>query len=427
MRLASLAVLISSTWLSGQVRTANTPDFEPVDSGPRIDTLKQRLLSGDRNSLNEFWRDFGRAGTPLVEPVKGSSTKVVVTFLWRGGPGTYSVGLLAPRENVPRMPYFPLRRLHSTDVWYKSWQVRDDLRFGYRFVLNMKPGEEYRQQETIDPLDPDQLDVAFDEEQPTTRFSIAGMPRGQDPKWITKQAGIPNGRVERHRFKSAILTNERAIWVYTPPGYERAKSEYHLLVLFDGFAYQNWIPVPTILDNLIHAGQLAPMIAVFIGNAPGSRVKELQYNPQFVDFVAKEIMPWVYEQWKVTRDPQKTIIGGYSLGGAASAFIAMEHPELFGNVLSQSGSFQEGHKDRKWEWLASQYDAHPKLPIKFFMEAGRLEDVSVDGPALLAANRHLVSVLRNKEYSVTYEEVGGTHEPAHWRGEFAKGLTSLAK
>src|SRR5260370_9838441 len=59
MRLASLAVLISSTWLSGQVRTANTPDFEPVDSGPRIDTLKQRLLSGDRNSLNEFWRDYG--------------------------------------------------------------------------------------------------------------------------------------------------------------------------------------------------------------------------------------------------------------------------------------------------------------------------------------------------------------------------------
>jgi len=200
-----------------------------------------------------------------------------------------------------------------------------------------------------------------------------------------------------------------------------------MLVLLDGFAYQNWIPVPTILDNLIQAGQLAPMIAVFIGNAPGSRVKELQYDPQFVDFVAKEIMPWVYEHWKVTRDPQKTIIGGYSLGGAAAAFIAMEHPELFGNVLSQSGSFQEGDKDRKWEWLASQYDAHPRIPIKFFVEAGRLEDVSIDGPTLLAANRHLVSVLRNKEYLITFEEVGGTHEPAHWRGEFAEGLTSVVK
>lgn len=77
-----------------------------------------------------------------------------------------------------------------------------------------------------------------------------------------------------------------------------------LCLCFDGFAYQNWIPVPTIPDNLIQAGQLAPMIAVFIGNAPGSRVKELQYDPQFVDFVAKEIMPWVYEHWKVTRDPQ---------------------------------------------------------------------------------------------------------------------------
>ena len=133
--------------------------------------------------------------------------------------------MLAPLQNVPRMPYFPLRRLLSTDVWYKSWQVRDDLRFGYRFVLNMQPGEEYGLQETrIDPLNPDQLDVAFDEGQPTTTFSIAAMPRGQDPKWITKQAGIPNGKVERYPFKSEILGNERAIWVYTPPGYELVKG-----------------------------------------------------------------------------------------------------------------------------------------------------------------------------------------------------------
>jgi enterochelin esterase-like enzyme len=73
----------------------------------------------------------------------------------------------------------------------------------------------------------------------------------------------------------------------------------------------------------------------------------------------------------------------------------------------------------------SQYDAHPRLPIMFFVETGRLEDVSIDGPTLPAANRHLVSVLRNKGYLITFEEVGGTHEPAHWRGDFAEGLTSV--
>jgi len=47
-------------------------------------------------------------------------------------------------------------------------------------------------------------------------------------------------------------------------------------------------------------------------------------------------------------------------------------------------------------------------------------------PTLLAANRHLVAVLRRKGYSVTYFEVGGTDEAVHWRGVFPQVLIPLA-
>jgi enterochelin esterase-like enzyme len=101
---------------------------------------------------------------------------------------------------------------------------------------------------------------------------------------------------------------------------------------------------------------------------------------------------------------------------------------VFGNVLSQSGAFWRGNdKDVKWEWLVGEYEAVPKRPLRFFLEAGLLEDVSRGGPTLLAANRRLVAVLKRKGYAVIYQEVGGTHEPIHWRGEFAEGLLSLAK
>jgi enterochelin esterase family protein len=129
----------------------------------------------------------------------------------------------------------------------------------------------------------------------------------------------------------------------------------------------------------------------------------------------------------VTRALEKTIVGGYSAGGAAAAFVGMQHPDLFGNVLSQSGSFWDGNKDVKWEWLASQYEATPKLALRFFIDAGSLEDVAKDGPTLLAANRRLVTILRSKGYLTTYEEVGGTHEPVHWRSTFGDGLISLMK
>lgn len=39
----------------------------------------------------------------------------------------------------------------------------------------------------------------------------------------------------------------------------------------------------------------------------------------------------------------------------------------------------------------------------------------------------LATFLKRKGYAVVYQEVGGTHEPVHWRGEFAEGLISLTK
>jgi enterochelin esterase-like enzyme len=97
-------------------------------------------------------------------------------------------------------------------------------------------------------------------------------------------------------------------------------------------------------------------------------------------------------------------------------------------VLSQSGAFADGNgKDVKWEWLASQYEASPKLSIRFFIEEGLLEDISQEGPTGVAANRHLVEILRNKGYIVNYQEVGGSHEPVHWRSALVEGLISLTK
>ncbi len=75
---------------------------------------------------------------------------------------------------------------------------------------------------------------------------------------------------------------------------------------------------------------------------------------------------------------------------------------------------------------STAYRKNPKLPVKFFIEAGLLENISREGPTLLAANRHFVAILKGKGYAVTYKEVGGSHEPVHWRGELADGLMALA-
>jgi enterochelin esterase family protein len=203
------------------------------------------------------------------------------------------------------------------------------------------------------------------------------------------------------------------------------------LVLFDGLAYVNHVPTPTILDNLVDAGLIQPVVAVFPDSISSSiRLQELVLHPPFNEFLAKELIPWIQSNFHVTDDPQKTVVGGSSAGGVAATYAAMELPDIFGNVLSQSGAFrfglpgEEGH-----EWLTRQFAAREKLPLKFYLDAGSLETKSLrqigDAPTLLESNHNFRKVLEEMGYDVLYHEFSGGHDYISWRGTLSDGLLYL--
>jgi len=172
-----------------------------------------------------------------------------------------------------------------------------------------------------------------------------------------------------------------------------------------------------------------------VGNAkPNRRNEELSCNVAFADFLAKELVPWVRQNYRVTADPNRTIIAGSSLGGLAASFTALRHPAIFGNVLSQSGVYSASptnENSENWEeseWLTRQFVTSPKLPVRFYLEAGLLESVLKPGlgtVSSLAANRHLRDVLVAKGYTVHYREFNGGHDYVNWRGTLADGLLLL--
>jgi enterochelin esterase-like enzyme len=408
---------------------ASNYPIQPLETSSLIGRLRTQIQSGKDVALAKFWREIEESGTPVIERTNDDSQNVVVAFLWRGDPQTQSAELVAPLENVPRMPHLALKRLPDTNVWYGSWRMPDDLRFTYRLTATGETARKPEQVNVPDPLNPRTMTISFEGGTiPTTELAIASMPNAPPENWITKQPTAPGGTVVQLLVNSKALAGERKIWVYTPPGYDQKAPETHpLLVLFDGFSYLHWIPTPTILDNLIQARKIPAFVAVLVDNPPDTRSSDLGYNTVFTEYLANELMHWIRTHYAVTHDAGRTIIGGYSDGGAAAVFAAMTRPDLFGNVLSQSGAFWEGHGATQWEFLASQYAQTAKLPLHFFIEAGSLEDIAKDGPSLLAANRHFVEVLRKKNYEVVYEEVGGTHEPVHWRDTLPDGLVSLSK
>ncbi len=196
-----------------------------------------------------------------------------------------------------------------------------------------------------------------------------------------------------------------------------------MLVVFDGWEYLNEIPLPGILDSLIAARKIPPAVALLIDDSTGGvRLNDLANHEEFVRFVGDELIPWVRQKWNVTHDPHHTVITGSSAGGLAAAFLALRRPDLFGNVLSQSGAFwrgAEGSNSAPFEWLTKQYVEKPRSDIRFFLDVGDREKLGAlqgTAPSILEANRRLRDVLLGKGYPVTYFEVpNGAHAPEFWR------------
>ncbi|HEY6660675.1 MAG TPA: alpha/beta hydrolase-fold protein [Pyrinomonadaceae bacterium] len=415
--------------------TARNVDDQPLS--PRLQALHERLKSGDRSALDSFWKEIAERGAPIIEPAAGSDREMLVTMLWRTKEETKNVFVFRLGE-VNK----PMVRLLDTDLWYKTFRLQKGARFIYQFAANLPDPKTWGGVARFagvvrnDPLNPLQFSEHYNELNPYegNSFSVGELPSAEPQRWNVVRPNVPNGRVQRDKFQSKLLGNERSIWIYTPHDYAAGKKPYGLLVLTDGGQYVNTARVATTLDNLIAAGLIPPLVAVMVENP--DRWRELSCNPAYADFLAQEIVPWARANYHATDRPEQTIIGGASLGGLQAACVGLKHPEVFGNVLSQSGAFDwKPAGEKEWEWLNRQFAASPRLPLRFSFEAGLLEGTwwwrslpqrdPVPLPPLLTTNRNLRDTLTSKGYPVHYSEFNGNHGMLNWRGTLASHLIAL--
>ncbi|WP_233098050.1 alpha/beta hydrolase [Dictyobacter vulcani] len=198
-----------------------------------------------------------------------------------------------------------------------------------------------------------------------------------------------------------------------------------MLLLFDGSVYVDLVPTPTILDNLLSAGKIPPLVVILPDSLnEETRNRELPCNPEHAAYLQQELMPWVREHYHVSSEPSRCIVAGSSYGGLAATYTALQAPDAFGNVLSQSGSYWWGKKhpsEPQPEWLARQYVIKDRQAIHFYLEVGLLEPLA----DMVTTNRHMRNVLEAKGYRVDYSEFEGGHDYLCWRGTLADGLISL--
>jgi enterochelin esterase-like enzyme len=369
-----------------------------------------------------------------VEAVEGDPGSIRVTLEWHGeaervavvgGPAGWTFA-----EN--------LMERDGDGIWRRSYVVSRALRTVYGFLPDppdeLEWGPELWYAIRSDPLNPSTYVFPGDAEDPgLERDAVRSVLEGPDAPpsaHAAERPGVPRGTVRAERFRSDLLGNERRVWLYTPPGHDAGAGPYPLVLVFDGWAYVNLIPAPTILDNLIAEGAIPPLVAVLPDSLDGStRERELHYDDAFLGFLADELLPWARREANATDDPARTIAAGSSAGGATAAFAAYRRPDVFGNVLSQSGAFWFGREgEEEWEWLTARLGESDRLPVRFWLGPGLLETASPPGGAssILASNRRLRDVLVDRGHEVHYAEFAGAHDYLCWQATLADGLRALA-
>ncbi len=421
--------------------------YEDEEESMWIMSLKKFVRQKDWGMIGSFQDAIAEGGTPLIEDIYGDNENVLVTFLWESDDGQPADNVVLISDLYNRWWYREFQEssftpIYGTGYWYLTRKMNKEIRETYKISVNdemvhwseVNDGETFKRVSATwrtDPLNktPFTIPKADGSEEIWSYFELDNAP---PQPLIIAHAGVAKGQLSEHRLNSKQIEGEQRLWLYRPPNVQVGMP---LVVLLDGWDYHNAIPTPIILDNLIAEGRIPPTAAVLVDTP--KRIPHLDCSEAFAGFLANEVVPWARSHLSLTAEPEQILVGGVSLGGLQAAFTALKHPEVFGGVIAQSGSFWRGTPgvwgETIWSdpnecWLIQQFVTTPTLPIRFYIEAGRHENPSDHKTiTLLRSSRYLRDVLRAKGYDVTYHEFEGGHRYVCWRGTLGEGIVALLK
>jgi enterochelin esterase family protein len=340
---------------------------------------------------------------PLVDP-QG------VTFVWHGD--AEQVLLRCWVSGLPATQ--PFTRHPDSRLWFLHLALPTVSRIEYKFEIVRNGHGEW----IVDPLNPV---LAAD---PYGANSVCQGWGYERPEWTLRDTQARRGTLDELRVASRTFGDERPLRVYLPARFRRSRR-YPLLVVHDGDDYLRYAAIATVLDNLIHRLEVAPLVVAFTQSP--DRLREYAADDRHAAFVVDELLPALRGGLPLEDTPDTRCLMGASFGAVATLHTAWRRPGSFGRLLLQSGSFAfsdigEHRRGPLFDPIARFVNAlradRGRPADRIYMSCGVYE-------SLIYENRSLLPVLRDRGCEVRYDEARDAHNWENWRDRLRSSLSWL--
>lgn len=293
------------------------------------------------------------------------------------------------------------------------------------------------------------------------------MPRNEE---VTSNIQFTGGSlVEYPGFGSAYVPS-RNVEIWLPPSYKKDTTRhYPVLYMHDGqnlfnkttaFGGEAW-EVDSVAAALVAAGKIDEIIIVGVWNTnrrfweyfpqkalqnlpPAEQKAALTYHgsyrgndsiyfaaDQYLQFLVKELKPFIDSNYRTKRDAANTSIAGSSMGGLISLYALCEYPDVYGRAACISTHWPivfDAINQLPATAVRNYFSSHLPNPQNHFIyfDYGTAKLDSLYPPH----QQKIDSIMQAKGYAqninwITRKFNGAEHSEAFWRQRFGSILEIL--
>lgn len=359
-----------------------------------------RQFQSDPASIDAF---FEAHSFPIVE-------ESCVTFVYRGE----ADAVLLQHWIYGLPPAQPFTRMRGSDIWFLVQELPKGSRVEYKYNVIHRGKHE----SVLDPLNPKQTP------NPSGAVSVLHSSGYDPPEWINPDPESREGSLEEISVSSEAFAEERRVKVYLPARFRKTRR-YSLLIVHDGEEFLRYSALKTILDNLIHRLEIAPLIVAL--SDPADRLREYADDPKHSRFITEELLPALENRYPIDSRPSTRGLMGVSFGAVASLATAWRYPGVFNRLMIQSCSFHfedTVEKERRSaidpvrQFVQPFRDSPDRPSARIFLSCGVYE-------ARIFENRSLLPLLQATGADVRYVESKDGHNWGNWRNKLREGISWL--